>query len=216
MFYAQECPIPIALITLATITICGNVDETAALKAYNSIYLEVIMRYRDYIEEKEGLYLADLPRLVTPGDEAVVLLANDIKSRFPAYNYSSNFTEAANLSYEYVRGKIIPVSIPVQFWLRPAQTLKYGAGDVFDRAVLFCSTLIALGGISSRVVVVIKGNERHFIVYSEFGDRIIAFDIEAGALAYGSLEAMLKSMRLEDDEDSAAYEFNDKMYRDLD
>ncbi len=190
-------------------------EETASLKAYNSIYLEIIMRYRDHIEEKEGLYLADLPKLVTPGDEGVILLANQLRGNFPAYSYDDNFTDAAVMAYEYVRERIMHISIPIQFWLRPEQTLRYGAGDLFDKAVLLCSVLVALGAVSSRVVVAVSGGERHFIVYSEYGGSIISFDIEKGRLGYGSFEELLGSLSLGNDEDSTAYEFNDKMYRDL-
>lgn len=190
-------------------------EETASLKAYNSIYLEIIMRYRDYIEEKEGLYLADLPKLVTPGDEGVILLAGQIKGNFPAYSYDENFADAAAAAYDYVRDSIMQVSIPIQFWLRPEQTLRYGAGDLFDKALLLCSVLVALGGVSSRVVVAVKGSERHFMVYSEYGGRIVSFDIEKGQLGYGSFDGLLKSLSLDGDDDSTAYEFNDKMYRNL-
>ena len=99
-------------------------DENDALKAYNNIYLEIIMRYKEQIEEKEGLYLADLPKLVTPNDDNVMLLAKDIQANFPVFNYDENFPEAARLGYEYVKNKITPISLPIQFWLRPAQTLN--------------------------------------------------------------------------------------------
>lgn len=190
-------------------------EETDLLKAYNNIYLEIIMRYRDHIEEKEALYLADLPQLVTPEDESVMLLANEVKSNFPAYLYNENFPEAAKLAYDYVRNRIAPVSIPIQFWLRPAQTIKYGAGDLFDKAVLLCSVLIALGDPASRVVVITKGSERHFIAYSEYQGRTLVMDVENGVREFKSLDALVNEMQLGEDDDSAAYEFNDKMYRNI-
>src|SRR5271155_3942819 len=116
----------------------GNIrmDESESLKAYNSIYLEIIMRYKEHIEEKEGLYIADLPKLVTPSDESVDLLAREMKNNFPVYNYDENFPDAARLAYQYVKDKVVEISLPLQFWLRPPQTIKYGAGDIFDKALL--------------------------------------------------------------------------------
>ena len=190
-------------------------DENDALKAYNNIYLEIIMRYKEQIEEKEGLYLADLPKLVTPSDENVILLAKEIQGNFPVFNYDENFPDAARLTYEYVKNKITLISLPIQFWLRPAQTIRYSAGDVFDKAVLLCSLLIAMGNISSRIIVVAKETERTFIVYAEFKKRLIVIDLEKGVRDFPNLDEVLKELNVDGDEDTAAYEFNDKMYRDI-
>ncbi len=190
-------------------------DENSSLKAYNSIYLEIIMRYKEQIEDNEELYPADLPKLVTPSNDNVALLAKEIEGKFPVYNYDENFPEAAALAYAYVRDRIIPISLPVQFWLKPEQTIMYGAGDIFDKAVLLCSLLIAMGNVASRVVVAAKDTDRTFIVYSEFKDRLISMDLDNGIKDYGSLDDLLKELKVDKDDDTTAYEFNDKMYRDI-
>lgn len=190
-------------------------ENDAALKAYNNIYLEIIMRYKEQIEEREGLYLVDLPKLVTPTDENVVLLAREIQGNFPAYNFDANFPEAARLAYEYVKNKITPISLPIQFWLKPAQTIRYSAGDIFDKAVLLCSILIAMGNVSSRIIVVAKDTERSFIVYAELKDRLMVIDLEKGVRDFASLDDLLKELNVNGDNDTTAYEFNDKMYRDI-
>jgi hypothetical protein len=195
----------------------GNVrmDESESLKAYNNIYLEIILRYKEYIEEKEGLYVADLPKLVTPNDESVLLLARQIKDGFPVYNYDDNFSDAARAAYQYAKDKIIDISLPIQFWLSPSQTIKYSAGDIFDKAVLLCSVLIALGNASSRIVVVVKDMERHFIVYSEFKDKIIGINMEKGVKDYANFEKLFKEINIGSSDETTAYEFNDNMYRDI-
>lgn len=190
-------------------------DENDALKAYNNIYLEIIMRYKEQIEEKEGLYLADLPKLVTPNDDNVMLLSKDIQANFPVFDYDENFPEAARLAYEYVKNKITPISLPIQFWLRPAQTIRYSAGDIFDKAVLLCSLLIAMGNVSSRIMVVAKDTDRTFIVYAEFKDKLIAIDLEKGVEDFANLDELLKELKVDSNDDTTAYEFNDKMYRDI-
>ena len=194
-------------------------DEIGLLKAYNSIYLEIITRYKEYIEGKEGLYLTDLPRLITPADESVLLLAKELEGNFPVYNYEDNFEDAMKLAYAYIRDKIAPISLPIQFWLKPAQAIRYGAGDIFDKAVLLCSLLSAMGNVSSRVMVIAKNSDRHFIVYSEFRDRIIGIDMESGLDEYGNIDELLEKNGIdknaENDEETTAYEFNDKFYRDI-
>lgn len=193
----------------------GKMDELDTLKAYNNIYLEIIMRYKEHIEEKEGLYITDLPKLVTPTDESVIFVAREIQNQFPFFNYEENFPEAARAAYQYVNGEISSISLPVQFWLKPSETIRYGVGDLFDKAVLLCSMLIALGNVSSRIIVVVRDTERHFIVYSEFKDSIIAINIEKGVKEYKSFDSLIKGLNISSSEDATAYEFNDKMYKDI-
>ena len=190
-------------------------DETELLKKYNSLYLEIIMKYKDYIEEQEGLYVAELPKLVTPSDESVKGLAAIIASKFQDYNYADNFYDAAQLSYEFVKDSITSVTLPIQFWLRPGLTINYAAGDVFDKAVLLCSLLIALGNPSTKIIIVIDENRRSFVVYFEFKEKVTAIDLEKGISTFGVRDELLKSLGVEEDGEATAYEFNDRMYNDI-
>ena len=215
----RRSAIPICVRTLLCIILWGKMNETESLKAYNSIYLEIITRYKEYIEEREGLYLTDLPRLITPADESVVLLTKELEGNFPAYNHDENFEDAVKLAYSHVRDKIAQISLPIQFWLKPAQTIRYSAGDIFDKAVLLCSLLIAIGNVSSRVMVIVRNNDRHFVVYSEFKDKILGIDMESGLSTYRNMDELLERNNINKDaegnEDTTAYEFNDKFYRDI-
>lgn len=190
-------------------------NDPEMLKRYNLLYLEIIMRYRNYIEENENVSVAELPKLVTPEDENVVGFANSIKSAFPNYSVEKNFAEAAEKAYKYVKETVVQATLPIEFWLSPNQVMKSGAGDLFDKAVLLCSLLIAIGNISTRVVIVIKPDERRFVVYSDYEKRIIAFDIENGVTEFLSKEDMLSNLKIKEGEDVTAYEFNDKMYNNL-
>jgi hypothetical protein len=190
-------------------------DENELLKKYNGIYLDIIMKYREYIEEQENLYVAELPKLVTPSDDAVKALATTIASKFNEYIYEENFPDAANLAYEHVRDSIANITLPIQFWLRPGQALTHGAGDLFDKAVLLCSILIALGNPSSKIVIAIDDSTRHMSVYFEFNGRITAMDLEKGVGKFENRESMLRSLGISDKSEATAYEFNDKMYIDL-
>src|SRR5690348_15562975 len=113
-----------------------SMEEDSLLKKYNQIYLEVILRYKEHIEQNENLNVAELPKLITPTDENVITSANKIKSTFDNYSYNSNFLAAAKLAYEFVTNHISQVSLPIEFWLYPADTIKCEAGDVFDKATL--------------------------------------------------------------------------------
>ncbi len=193
-------------------------DENELLKKYNSLYLEIIMKYRGDIEEHESLYIAELPRLVTPQDGVVKGLADTILGRFPGYRYDDNFYDAAKAAFSHVRDAISTVSLPVQFWLSPAQTINYSAGDVFDKAVLLCSLLVAMGNASSKVMVAAGESERRILVYFELGNRVIALDLEKGSINEArDKNELLRSIGVREttESDLSVYEFNDKMYVDI-
>lgn len=185
------------------------------LKRYNQLYLEVILRYKDYIEQNENLNVAELPKLITPSNETVAGIANGLKGTFSLYSYNANFMAAANLAYDYVQNKISHISLPIEFWLYPADTIKCEAGDFFDKATLLCSLLIALGNPSAKVITAIRPSGRRFIVYCEFDGKIVALDLDRGLINFESKEKLIESLCLKDEEDTTAYEFNDEMYNNL-
>ncbi|MFP3278445.1 MAG: hypothetical protein RXO43_02695 [Candidatus Micrarchaeota archaeon] len=191
-------------------------EDIETLKRYNQLYLEIIMRYKEYIEENENLYVAELPKLITPDNESVVGLANKIKSQFPIYNYNENFPDAVRIAYSYVKDNILLVNLPIQFWLKPEEVIRCGAGDIFDKATLLCSLIIALGNVSTKLIIKVEENEREFVVYSEFNNGIIAVDLERGVKEYKSREELLKAMGVyKENEEMNVYEFNDKMYNSI-
>jgi len=191
-------------------------EDIETLKRYNQLYLEIIMRYKDYIEENENLYVAELPKLITPDNESVVSLANKIKSQFPIYSYNENFPDAVRSAYSYVKESILLVNLPIQFWLKPEEVIRCGAGDIFDKATLLCSLIIALGNVSTKLIIKVKDSEREFIVYSEFNKGIIAVDLERGVKEYKSRDELLKAMGVyEESEEMNVYEFNDKIYNSI-
>jgi len=208
-----------------------NKEESAEkrldeLSHYNKLYLTMIMRYKELIEEQENLYVAELPKLVTPEDPAVLALANSFKAKINEYNSDSDFFKAAKAAHAYVKEEIATVTLPVQFWLMPSETISAGAGDLLDKATLLCSIFIALGNITSKIIIATKDSERKVGVYCESANtttvntnananaRIVYFDIENGVSEYASKEELLQSLGIGNDNISA-YEFNDKMYNDL-
>lgn len=182
---------------------------------YGQLYLEVILRYKDYIEQNENLNVAELPKLITPSDESVVALAKAFKSAFDPYSYSSNFLAASKMAYDYVSNQIVHISLPIEFWLYPSNTIKCGAGDLFDKATLLCSLLIALGNPSAKVITSVKPNARRFLVYCAFDDKIVAFDLDRGTINFENKEKLIESLLLKDEDETTAYEFNDEMYNNL-
>ena len=184
------------------------------LEKYSRLYLEIIMRYRDYIEERETLHAAELPTLVTPKDPAVASKVEGMKRMFSSYNYDSDFLEASKEAEFYVRTKIAAASLPLQFWLRPSQTMELEIGDVFDKAVLLCSLLVGLGNVSSKIIAKGTDGDCRLSVCFEFKGKAFLFDMEGSLKEFPDKATMLANIGINDD-GADSYEFNDLMYDSL-
>jgi hypothetical protein len=182
------------------------------LRKLNAIYSRIINRYRDYIGEEESLSVAELPRLVTPKNRSVVEKAEEIKSGFEQYSYERDFYAASVTAYEFVRKEIETINLPVEFWLEPAETMEFGAGEKLDRYTLLCSLIIALGNPSSKILIIEKNDRLNPVLYYEL-DGIYLMDFDSEIRKFGNKDEMLAYMSI--GEDSVAYEFNDKMYVDI-
>jgi hypothetical protein len=190
----------------------GYGDALEKQAKMNQVYLAIISRYRDYIEERENISVSELPTLVTPKADLVVRLANGIRSELGSYLYDKHFPEAAAKAVEYVRTQIDEIRLPLEFWLTPEETIKFRIGDTIDRNILLCSLLVELGNPSAKVLVLIDGTMRSFN-YFEFNGRYLLVDLETGVKGFESREAMLASLNM--GEESTAYEFNNQKYEDI-
>ncbi len=180
----------------------------------NKLYLTIISRYKDYIEEKEGISIAELPSLVTPKSTAVVSKAEEIKLSFDNYQYDKYFYEASLKAFSFVKQMVKEVTLPVEFWLLPEEALAFLMGDAFDRNVLLCSLLIALGNPSARVLVVSRDDARKVYVHYDFNGSSYLMNLEERARKFGSIKDLTDSLSIP--EDAIAYDFNDKSYMDID
>ena len=188
----------------------GKAESLARL---NKIYLAIISRYRDYIEEHENVSVAELPALVTPKNAAVVSKVDEIKTSFGRYDYDKHFPEARTSAFAFVKEKVEDVVLPLQFWLVPEETLAFMAGDTFDRCVLLCSLLVGLGNPSAKVAVVVKGETRRVFVYCEFSGSAYMFALDGGIKKFSTKQDMISSLKI--DADTTAYEFNDRTQADM-
>lgn len=179
----------------------------------NNLYLAVISRYKEYIEEKEGLSVAELPTLVTPNSERVVEKANWIRSKFLNYTYDKDFYDASIMAFGFVNDEIEDVTLPLQFWISPDEVTTFMMGDIMDKSILLCSILIRLGNPSSRVFVKIDDSARRVFVYYEFGGMFHVLECGKELREFNSRDDILKSLQFS--EETVAYEFNNQMYADL-
>ena len=178
----------------------------------NEIYLTIISRYKEYIEEKEGVSVAELPTLVTPNNEKVAEKVEEIKASFLNYTYDENFYEASLIAYEFVKSGVEDVVLPLQFWLTPDETLAFMMGDVMDKNILLCSLLVKLGNPSARVFVKMEESTRCVFVYYEYKSSFYMLD-NGEVREFKDKDSLLGTLDFR--EETIAYEFNNQMYADL-
>lgn len=176
------------------------------------VYLAILSRYKDYIEEKESLSVAELPTLVRPDSERVLERAEEIKKNFGMYSYEKDFYSAGKAAFDFTK-KIEDIALQIQFWLTPDDTIALMMGDLLDRNIVLCSLLVALGNPSSKVFVKVKDSLREIFVYCEFTDRLLVFDLNNGVKEFYSREAMLDSFDIKNE--VTAYEFNNSTYANI-
>ncbi|MGC8669813.1 MAG: hypothetical protein ACP5TL_01515 [Candidatus Micrarchaeia archaeon] len=189
-----------------------NTSENSRLERLNRVYLAIILRYKDIIEEKESISVAELPTLITPKDPQIIEKAEEIKKDFPNYIYDRDFYEASKKAFEFVKSQIQDIVLPVQFWLDPSETLNFQVGDLMDKNVLLCSLLISLGNPSAKVLVEVD-NAMTVFVYFGYLNAYYLMDIKGGIKKFNSKEEIYESVIT--GEDSAAYEFNNQSYSDI-
>jgi hypothetical protein len=179
----------------------------------SEVYLSIISRYRQYIEEKEDLSVAELPTLVTPKNQKVTDSVERIKSGFGVYSYDKNFHDASIKAFELVKKEIDDIVLPVQFWITPEEALTFRMGDSIDKNILLCSMLISLGNPSAKVLVRMHQDVMRIFVYYEFNGGVYELDLSNGIKEYKSKEEMISSLGI--GEETIAYEFNNQMYADI-
>ncbi len=191
----------------------GLGEELERYKRLNAIYWAIISRYKDYISNDESISVAELPRLVTPKNPEIVKKAKEILSGFDPFDFDKNFYDASVLAYDFVKNNITSIVLPIEFWLEPSETLEFGTGEEIDRYTLLCSMLVAMGNPSSKILIVVKNEKVKATLYYELAGSVYLMDFNTGITKLESRESLLERYNIDDD--TTAYEFNDKMYLDI-
>ncbi len=186
-------------------------DDIFIKDRLNQLYLSIIMRYRNYIEERENLSVAELPSLITPNSDLVTKKAEELKGN--NYTYELGFYEASTKALQFIKNEIDEVLLPVQFWILPDETIKFKLGDPIDKNILLCSLIIHLGNPSSKVIIIINETSRKAYVHYEFNEGIYLFNVNGSIKLFQKKEDMINYLDI--NENTSAYEFNDKMFVDI-
>jgi len=197
-------------------------EEALFYKTRAAVYRKIIERYADAINQGEEKTLPELKALIVPADSAV----QDVKAKLlepllqgRLYEFEKDFQQAAEAAFQRVKSlHFVHADLPVSYWLSPAEIIELGAADPFDRAMLYCSLLIALGCKQAKVrVVEIEGGIRHPLVVFSLGEKTFLCDPAQDKTAFertGAVEELVAGFSLEGKKVSRTlFEFNDQDYQ---
>ena len=149
------------------------------------------MRYKEHIEQEESLYLPDLPKLINPDLDEIISLSSEIKSSVE--NFSQKNLKAASFNlFNKLEKQIKVISLPIQFWQTPSETLKNEVGDELDYYSLLCSSLIALGCVLSKIFILNAEGKNTIVVYYEHENEVLMFKHETEPKTFKNKELFFK------------------------
>ncbi|MGC8479113.1 MAG: hypothetical protein ACP5M9_00375 [Candidatus Micrarchaeia archaeon] len=177
--------------------------------------MTVILRYKEYIEQNESIYLPDLPKLIDPTSSEIAAFISQLSSSSEYSNDGNDILKISKEVFKNLEKNITIVLLPIQFWQKPEETLKNKIGDELDYYALLCSIFIALGTVSSKVLIVNYADRNVMSVYLEYNNELILFQHNTEPKHFKSKALLLKYICGSIDEEVISYEFNDKIYRDI-
>jgi len=175
-------------------------DLDAATKL--NIYRLVLKRHRELINEKESLTISEIRQKVSPYNDFIRSIREDITKDMVPYNHGLQFYDAALRAISYVRG-IKTCEFAFTFWMDFEELGRLKIGTAMDKAIVLAAVLRSLESEDVRVVVTKKG--RPFVRFSWDGKQHL-FVPESGSLLIGE-----DSMKIFAN-DPPSYSFSDLVY----
>ncbi|MBI5133490.1 MAG: hypothetical protein HZA83_02140 [Thaumarchaeota archaeon] len=163
------------------------------------IYMLITNRYKDLISEKEHRSISEIRQRCSPYTDFIRNLRDKLLSRFPAYDYRINFSQALPLILDYINS-ITNFEFSIPFWMTFEEMDKLRAAPPMDKAILL-TALFRSADVPNPTVLVAK-NKRVFVSFEHDSQKFILIP-ETGSVIKGpdSL-ALIRDNPL-------AYEFND-------
>ncbi|MBN1170336.1 hypothetical protein JXA56_04890 [Candidatus Micrarchaeota archaeon] len=166
------------------------------------IYHVVIARYKDLIAEKESHSISTLRQRVSPYNDIIRNIRDNIVSNIIGYQYRKDFFTAAQEAINHIR-RIETCEFTFTFWMDFKDMEELRVGTAYDKAIYLTAILRSLGSDDARVLVTKKD-----IPYVRFlwDNSEYLFSPQSGSLLLGD-----DQMKLFID-DPVAYSFNDLVY----
>jgi len=169
----------------------------------NKLYLLMLNRYKDYINEKEAKTVTEMRGTVKPQSDFITGLKKKMISE--DYKYEKDFLNAVNKAIEYLRG-IDTFEFAINFWMDFEEIDAVKAADSVNKAVLFASLIKRFGCDETKVLVTKSGN--YYVSYKYDGVNYLFLPKTNSLLAGDDAAEMISS-------DPLKYSFNDHEYVDF-
>ncbi len=166
----------------------------------NKLYLLMLNRYKEYINEKESKTVAEMRATIKPQSDFIINLKKTMISDY--YKYERDFLGAVNKAVDYLR-KIDTCEFAINFWMDFEEIQEMGAADSVNKAVLFASLIRSLGCDKTKVMVTKSGNCYVNFVYN--GEAYLFLPKTSSLLIGEDAANVLTS-------DPLKYTFNDREY----
>ncbi len=173
--------------------------EELDAKTKLEIYKAVLSRYKDIIAEKESLSISEIRQKVSPYNDIIRDIKEEITADMVGYNPEKDFMAAAQKAMSYVR-RIRTCEFAFTFWMDFKEMQELRIGTAMDKAILLAALLRSLGSEDVRVLVTKAGKP-----YVRFRGGNV-FVPETGSVLMG--EDAMKMFS----EDPVAYSFSDLAY----
>jgi hypothetical protein len=166
------------------------------------IYKLVINRYKELISEKESYSISEIRQRVSPYNDIVKKVRDNILSDMLPYIPQKHFTMASQRAIDYIR-EIKTCEFSFTFLVQFEEMEKVKIGTAMDKAIFFAAILRALESENARVYVTKKN--KCYVKYSWNNSNYI-FAPETGSLLVGEDGDKVFA------DDPATYSFNDLVY----
>jgi len=141
------------------------------------LYEALLKKYRDLINEKEKKTVGEIKGLVDKEDLTIISFIERFKNE--NYEFEKDYLSVLKKCYEFVVSEITyaKLDFELNYWLSPAEILKYKVGDDEDIAIFLCSIMFALGDENAAVVVFeMEDFSTHAVVITEYKEKFILLD----------------------------------------
>ncbi len=169
-----------------------------------AIYYLIIKRYMDIINDKESHSISIIRQRVSPYNEFVRKIRDEMLSEIVAYDFKRDFARAAQTAVNRIR-EIETIDFSFNFWLEFPDIEKLKVATSFDKAVYLAALLRSLGSEDVKVFVTRGGKQ--YVRFSIGKDFL--FSPESGTLFVGDDVSSVF------EKDPPSYAFNDLSYEDF-
>ncbi|MFH0714739.1 MAG: hypothetical protein V1847_02955, partial [Candidatus Diapherotrites archaeon] len=158
-------------------TLGGESIPSKQKELQSRLYTVLLEKFAPLINTHEKKTVGEIKQLVDREDLTIQSIVSEIRTE--NYLFERDFPKAAEKAFQYLAEEVefVKSGIPVNFWLKPSESLEFGVADDEDLAVFLCSLLYALDDEKAQVVIAEMDNlTPHAFVLTEIEKDALLLD----------------------------------------